>query len=206
MRDAPLFIVALTICAYWLRVGAMVVRARHRQHRDVGVIPERAAERAMWLVLVPVVLAWCTLPWLALGQVQGWRAVPSFALQSGYAAPRWVFALVAVACLVLTIDCWRRMGRNWRMDISDRNTALVTEGLFARIRHPIYAFSIVMMVATAAVLPSTAMLVVAVVHIVLMNIKARNEEAHLARLHGEAYARYVERTGRFFPGSAARNP
>jgi protein-S-isoprenylcysteine O-methyltransferase Ste14 len=206
LRDAPLFIVALTICAYWLRVGAMVVRARHRQHRDVGVIPERAAERAMWLVLVPVVLAWCTLPWLALGQVQGWRAVPSFALQSGYAALRWVFALVAVACLVLTIDCWRRMGRNWRMDISDRNTALVTEGLFARIRHPIYAFSIVMMVATAAVLPSTAMLVVAVVHIVLMNIKARNEEAHLARLHGEAYARYVERTGRFFPGSAARNP
>jgi protein-S-isoprenylcysteine O-methyltransferase Ste14 len=206
LRDAPLFIVALTISAYWLRVGAMVVRARHRQHRDVGVIPERAAERAMWLVLVPVVLAWCTLPWLALGQVQGWRAVPSFALQSGYAAPRWVFALVAVACLVLTIDCWRRMGRNWRMDISDRNTALVTEGLFARIRHPIYAFSIVMMVATAAVLPSAAMLVVAVIHIVLMNIKARNEEAHLARLHGEAYARYVERTGRFFPASAARNP
>jgi protein-S-isoprenylcysteine O-methyltransferase Ste14 len=206
LRDAPLFIVALTISAYWLRVGAMVVRARHRQHRDVGVIPERAAERAMWLVLVPVVLAWCTLPWLALGQVQGWRAVPSFALQSGYAALRWVFALVAVACLVLTIDCWRRMGRNWRMDISDRNTALVTEGLFARIRHPIYAFSIVMMVATAAVLPSAAMLVVAVIHIVLMNIKARNEEAHLARLHGEAYARYVERTGRFFPASAARNP
>jgi protein-S-isoprenylcysteine O-methyltransferase Ste14 len=206
LRDAPLFIVALTISAYWLRVGAMVVRARHRQHRDVGVIPERAAERAMWLVLVPVVLAWCTLPWLALGQVQGWRAVPSFALQSGYAPVRWVFALVAVACLVLTIDCWRRMGRNWRMDISDRNTALVTEGLFARIRHPIYAFSIVMMVATAAVLPSAAMLVVAVIHIVLMNIKARSEEAHLARLHGEAYARYVERTGRFFPASAARHP
>jgi protein-S-isoprenylcysteine O-methyltransferase Ste14 len=206
LRDAPLFIVALTISAYWLRVGAMVVRARHRQHRDVGVIPERAAERAMWLVLVPVVLAWCTLPWLALGQVQGWRAVPSFALQSGYAALRWVFALVAVACLVLTIDCWRRMGRNWRMDISDRNTALVTEGLFARIRHPIYAFSIVMMVATAAVLPSAAMLVVAVIHIVLMNVKARNEEAHLARLHGEAYARYVQRTGRFFPAFAARNP
>jgi protein-S-isoprenylcysteine O-methyltransferase Ste14 len=62
-----------------------------------------------------------------------------------------------------------------------------------------------MMVATSVVLPSVPMLVVAVVHIVLMNIKARSEEAHLARLHGEAYARYVERTGRFFPGSAARN-
>lgn len=205
MRDAPLLIVALTICAYWLRVGAMVVRARRRQHRDVGVIPERAAERAMWLVFVPLVLAWCALPWMALGHPQGWRSVPAFALHGAYAPLRWVFALLAVGCLVLTIDCWRRMGRNWRMDISDRNTALVTEGLFARIRHPIYAFSIAMMVATAVVLPSVPMLAVAVVHIVLMNIKARSEEAHLARLHGEAYARYVERTGRFFPGSAARN-
>ena len=59
MRDIPLLVVALTVCAYWLRVAAMVVRARRKQHRDVGVIPERPAERAMWLVFVPAVLAWC---------------------------------------------------------------------------------------------------------------------------------------------------
>jgi protein-S-isoprenylcysteine O-methyltransferase Ste14 len=206
MHDVPLFIVALTVSAYWLRVGAMVVRARRRQHRDVGVIPERPAERAMWLLFVPVVAAWCALPWLALTHDRGSLAVPQFA-QDGVAWPalRWIFAFAAVACLVLTIDCWRRMGRNWRMDISERNTALVTEGLFARIRHPIYAFSIAMMIATAIVLPTAPMLAVAAIHIVLMNIKARNEEAHLARMHGEAYARYVERTGRFFPGPAARH-
>jgi hypothetical protein len=39
-RDYPLLVVALTISAYWLRVGAMVVRARRKQHHDVGVIPE----------------------------------------------------------------------------------------------------------------------------------------------------------------------
>jgi protein-S-isoprenylcysteine O-methyltransferase Ste14 len=206
MHDVPLFIVALTVAAYWLRVGAMVVRARRRQHRDVGVIPERPAERAMWLLFVPVVAAWCALPWLALTHDGGSLAVPQFA-QDGVAWPalRWIFAFAAVACLALTIDCWRRMGRNWRMDISERNTALVTEGLFARIRHPIYAFSIAMMIATAIVLPTAPMLAVAAIHIVLMNIKARNEEAHLARMHGEAYARYVERTGRFFPGPAARH-
>lgn len=205
MRDIPLLVVALTISAYWLRVGAMVVSARRRQHRDVGVIPERATERAMWLVFVPLVLAWCALPWLALGRAQGWRSVPSFALQGAYAPLRWIFAFIAVACLVLTIDCWRRMGRNWRMDISDRNTALVTEGLFARIRHPIYAFSIAMMIATLVVLPTWPMLVVACVHFVLMNVKARTEEAHLTRLHGDEYARYVARTGRFFPAPGARH-
>jgi len=40
---------------------------------------------------------------------------------------------------------------------------------------------------------------------VLMNVKARNEEAHLARMHGDAWRRYVERTGRFIPRPAARH-
>jgi protein-S-isoprenylcysteine O-methyltransferase Ste14 len=61
------------------------------------------------------------------------------------------------------------------------------------------------MLATAVVLPSLPMLVVAALHVVLMNVKARNEEAHLARMHGDAWRRYVERTGRFIPRPAARH-
>jgi protein-S-isoprenylcysteine O-methyltransferase Ste14 len=206
MRDLPLLVVTLAIWAYWLRVGAMVVRARRRQHRDVGVIPERPAERAMWLVFVPLVAAWCALPGLALTHADGWLAVPSFAREGFlYPALRWVAALCAVACLAATLRCWRTMGRSWRMDISERNTALITDGMFARVRHPIYAFSIGMMIATAIVLPSLPMLLAAATHVVLMNVKARNEEAHLARIHGAAYARYVERTGRFLPRPATRN-
>jgi len=205
-RDYPLLVVALTISAYWLRVGAMVVRARRKQHHDVGVIPERSAERALWLILVPVIACWCALPWLGLTHEHGAFAVPAFARDTpAYAAVRWLAAAAAVLCLVLTIQCWRRMGRDWRMDISDRNTSLITDGLFARVRHPIYAFSIALMIATAIVLPSVPLLVVALAHVVLMNVKARSEEAHLARMHGDAYRRYVERTGRFVPRGAARN-
>ena len=43
------------------------------------------------------------------------------------------------------------------------------------------------------------MLVVGLVHLVLMIVKARNEERHLLAVHGDAYARYIERTGRFVP-------
>ena len=206
MRDIPLLIVALTVCAYWLRVGAMVFHARRRRHHDVGMIPERPVERAMWLVFVPLVLLWCTLPWLGLTRESGQLALPAFARDGvAYPALRWVAALAAVGCLVATVRCWRRMGRYWRMDISDRNTALITDGPFARVRHPIYAFGIAMMIATAIVLPTSPMLLIAVVHVVWMNVKARNEEAHLARLHGDAYAQYVARTGRFLPRPAARH-
>ena len=89
-RDYPLLIVALTISAYWLRVGAMVVRARRKQHHDVGVIPERPAERALWLVLVPVIACWCALPWLGVTHERGPFAVPAFARDtSAYTAVRW---------------------------------------------------------------------------------------------------------------------
>jgi protein-S-isoprenylcysteine O-methyltransferase Ste14 len=204
--DVPLLIVTLTVWAYWLRVGAMVIRARRKQHRDVGVIPERPLERMMWLVWVPLVAAWCALPWLASTREAGPLALPAFARNGAiYPALRWIAAFAAVACLLLTIQCWRRMGRDWRMDISDRNTSLITDGLFARIRHPIYAFSIALMIATAIVLPTPPMLLLAALHVVLMNVKARNEEAHLARMHGDMYRRYVERTGRFYPRTADRH-
>ena len=204
-RDIPLLVVTLTIWAYWFRVGAMVVRARRKQHHDVGVIPERPIERVMWLLMVPLVACWCALPTARLDARH--RSVRA----AGVRARR--------AVRVDPLDCRRCRGRLPRaydpvlaphgprlahghqrpQYFADHRRAL------RRIRHPIYAFSIVMMIGTAIVLPTPPMLLLAVIHVVLFDVKARNEEAHLARMHGESYARYVQRTGRFFPRPAARN-
>jgi protein-S-isoprenylcysteine O-methyltransferase Ste14 len=43
------------------------------------------------------------------------------------------------------------------------------------------------------------MAAVAFLHVVLMNLKARNEERHLLQAQGEVYARYLAHTGRFIP-------
>ena len=96
------------------------------------------------------------------------------------------------------------MGSDWRMDIGlDRKTELIVDGFFARVRHPIYAFSILLMVCSAAIVPTTPMLLIAAAHVVLMNVKARNEERHLLQVHGDTYAQYVSRTGRFLPRRTA---
>ena len=96
MHDVPLLIVALAIWIYWLRVGAMVIRARRREHHDVGVIPERAGERVMWLVVVPTIVAWIALPTLALTHERGLLAVPAFAREGIlYPALRWIAALMS---------------------------------------------------------------------------------------------------------------
>jgi ABC-type Fe3+/spermidine/putrescine transport system ATPase subunit len=63
-----------------------------------------------------------------------------------------------------------------------------------------------LMLASAVVLPTLPMLAIALVHVTLMNLKARNEEAHLAAMHGADYARYAARTGRFVPRFTTREP
>lgn len=207
MVEFPLAVLTATIWTYWFTVGAMIVRLRRKTRKLVGVVPEQKTERMMWLVWVPLVAAWCALPYLAAWRSAPPLGLPAFAHDLPYAALRWVAAAIAVASLLVTFRCWARMGSDWRMDASDANKAnLITDGLFRLIRHPIYAFSMLLMLCSAVILPTLPMLVVAAVHLTLMNLKARNEERHLLRLHGDAYRDYLARTGRFFPrfGGPAR--
>lgn len=200
MADLPLGILTATVWTYWFCVGFMIVRIRRKSRKLVGIVPEQALERRMWLVWVPLVVLWATLPWLAQRHATGLLALPEFARGSAvYGGVRLGAALVAVVCLVQTIRCWIRMGSDWRMEASRDNTKLITDGLFRHVRHPIYAFSVLLMLCSALILPSLPMLAVAAVHVLLMNLKARNEERHLLQTHGEDYARYLARTGRFFP-------
>lgn len=207
MLDFPLLLLAATISAYWLGVGVMIVRVRRATRRSGDLASEQRVERLrerpgiMWMIWVPLVAAWIALPYLALTKTAGIVALPAFATYDGaYAMLRSAAALLALACLAATIWCWLRMGRNWRMDVSvATKTELITDGPFRRIRHPIYAFSILLMLCSVAIVPTVPMLFVAAAHIVLMNLKARTEERHLRTSHGEAYERYARRTGRFFP-------
>ncbi|HEY5863449.1 MAG TPA: isoprenylcysteine carboxylmethyltransferase family protein [Casimicrobiaceae bacterium] len=204
MPDVPLVVLVAIVWAYWFIVGAMMIRLRRKNRKLVGLVPEQRVERYMWLVWVPLVAAWMFLPYAAATRSSGVFALPPFAFDAGYAVVRWVAAAVALGCLVASIDCWRRMGDDWRMDIGERKTALVTGGLFQRIRHPIYAFSMLLIVCSALIVPTPPMIAIALVHLTLMNIKARNEERHLAAVHGDSYLQYVARTGRFFPRLTSR--
>jgi len=201
MGDFPLVLLTATIWTYWIGVGAMVVRLRRRMRKRVGLVPEQRVEQYMWLVWVPLVAAWNVLPWLALTRTQAPWVLPDFARGDAlYAGLRWAAAIVAMASLALTIKCWARMGKDWRMDVSVAEpTTLITDSLFHYVRHPIYAFSILLMLCTAAIVPTPPMAVVAFIHVVLMNLKARNEERHLLKAQGDVYAQYLARTGRFFP-------
>jgi len=200
VHDLPSLVVATVICVYWTYVGVMVVRRRRRTHKLAGVVPEQPLERVMGLIWVPLVAAWMTLPWLAFARSSGVFSLPEFARAGGYTVLRWLAAGVAVAALLATIRCWRQMGRNWTMAVTrDEAKELITDGMFGRVRHPIYALSILLMICTVVVVPTLPVLLMAVVHIALMITKARNEERFLRDVHGARYADYCAATGRFLP-------
>ena len=199
--DVAGVVLTATIWAYWIGVGAMIVRVRRHARKATGVVPEQSLERFMWLLWVPLVAGWILLPWLALERVEPPFGLPAFARgSSGYAIFRAIAAVVAVACLVGTIKCWSRMGKDWRMAVTPgEDQSLITDGMFSRVRHPIYALSILLMLCTMAVVPTIPVLAIGLLHIALMVMKAVNEERHLLARHGATYARYLAGTGRFVP-------
>jgi protein-S-isoprenylcysteine O-methyltransferase Ste14 len=203
MHDVPLAVLTATLCCYWIGVGAMIIRVRRKMRRSAAAGSSERFERfnLMWLVWLALVAAWIGIPWATLTRSTIVPSLPEFATgEPAYVALRWVAAVIAVAALALTIQCWRRMGNNWRMDVGVATKApLITDSLFAHIRHPIYAFSMLLMLCTLAIVPTLPMLIVAALHITMMNAKARSEERHLLAVHGDAYARYVRASGRFLP-------
>ena len=199
--DLPALLLVATIWCYWFGVGVMIVRARRKRHDLAGLVPEQSFERAMFVIWIPLVIAWIVVPWLALNRPDSMFAVPRFAREEPlYAALRWLAAVIALACLAMTAWCWSRMGKDWRMDVSKkRKGTLITDGLFAYVRHPIYALSMLLMLCSAVIIATPLMVGIWAVHLVLNHLKARNEERHLLATYGDEYAQYLRRTGRFFP-------
>ncbi|MFO1312692.1 MAG: isoprenylcysteine carboxylmethyltransferase family protein [Burkholderiales bacterium] len=193
-------ITAATVVAYWLGIGTMIVRVRRHTRTAVGVIPEQRLERVMWILWVPLAAAWITLPILALSREGAPFGLPAFARTDGYGGFRLAAALAGAAALGATIKCWSRMGKDWRMAVTaEPDQPLITDGLFGRIRHPIYAFSILLVLSSIAVVPTAPMVACGAALITLWVVKAVNEERHMLRQHGDTYAAYLARTGRFLP-------
>jgi protein-S-isoprenylcysteine O-methyltransferase Ste14 len=190
------FVIGLIIAAYWMRVVRMVIKAR-RRGRDAHFVPRESVGRRLRIIWYPVVALWVIHPFVNAFDAKP-QALLRPILQNQIVI--WLAAAVAACAFTLTYICWRRMGRSWRMGIDPADqTALITTGLYAYVRHPIYALSSLMMLATLAAIPSPLMAVIAVIHLVFLQWEARREERHLLAAHGENYADYCRKTGRFLP-------
>lgn len=94
------------------------------------------------------------------------------------------------------------MGASWRIGVDPaERTHLVTTGPFALVRNPIFTAALLTFTCLALVVPNVVALAgLAVLYAGIQTQVRAVEEPHLLAAHGQAYAAYTGRVGRFLPG------
>jgi protein-S-isoprenylcysteine O-methyltransferase Ste14 len=102
----------------------------------------------------------------------------------------------------LTVAAQMQMGASWRIGVREsEQTALVTHGIFAWMRNPIFTGMLLALVGMLLLVPTLLSLAALVVTLAGLELQVREvEEPHLRRSHGAAYLDYARRVGRFLPG------
>lgn len=199
----------------WIAVGLEVVFfasafgwrswVQWRRTGSTGFIrPRRGAPPAELAGSVGFVVALVLLVAAPLADAAGMARIA--ALDTEWAAV--AGTVLGVAGIALTLVAQMAMGDSWRIGVDDdERTNLVTSGVFARVRNPIFTAMLVATGGLVLLVPNLVSVAALVVLTAALEIQVRVvEEPYLARTHGPAYQQYRATTGRFLPTlTAARS-
>lgn len=197
-----LILLGIIVGFYWARVLKLVRKTRLKTGRSAQLLPKETLGKVLRIVWYPTVALWCLHPWITLAASH--YSLGAFArVVLPLLNSQWLYlpgAVLAIAAMWGTLICWRRMGTSWRMGINPgEKTELVVAGPYAYVAHPIYGLQQLLVIASLAILPSPLMLAVTAIEIIFLNWEASREERYLCQVHGEIYAGYRRRVGRFLP-------
>jgi protein-S-isoprenylcysteine O-methyltransferase Ste14 len=162
-------------------VAMMAIRAPHgRRSRNVKVATSHKT---------PLETGLLTLAWVGFFVPLIWVASPAFSFAE-YALA--IGPLVAgVMCSVIGLWLFYRshadLGINWSITLVIREQhRLITQGVYRRIRHPMYLALVLYSIGQALVIP--------------FSLRVRAEERMMVEGFGDEYAAYSARTKRLIPG------
>ena len=191
---------ALAICVLWF-FSLFVFRTIHqwRQTGSTGIKGFHGRVGSLpWIAGVAASLGLVTAPLAPLGALLGW---PGGALFVGDTPLHLAGAALALVGNAGGLLAQLSMGSSWRVGVDEsERTALVTDGIFARVRNPIFAFIGLSLLGLVLLVPNVLSLLACALTFVGIELQVRAvEEPYLMRTHGEAYARYASSVGRFVP-------
>ncbi len=119
-------------------------------------------------------------------------------------APRFAAALAGVVMIVLGLGLGFLGIRDLDQSLSPMprptdNAVLISDGIYRRLRHPIYAGVMLLGLGWALLSASVLAVALALLLAVVLDLKARREEAWLTERFA-GYPSYAARTRRFVPG------
>ncbi|WP_437290247.1 methyltransferase family protein [Sorangium sp. So ce406] len=133
-----------------------------------------------------------------IAELAGWVAP----LVEPGAAVVGVGVATVVAGMAGTLWSQVAMGESWRIGVdAAERTRLVTRGPFNLVRNPIFSFMTLTAAGMALVVPDAVALASLLALVAAIELQVRFvEEPYLLRTHGDSYADYCARVGRFVPG------
>jgi protein-S-isoprenylcysteine O-methyltransferase Ste14 len=113
---------------------------------------------------------------------------------------RWMGAAAGIAADVLAYWVFHSLGNNVTPTVVTRRAhTLVTHGPYRWVRHPLYVMGFIAYLGFALLAENWFIAVVAVLALLVLNVRLRKEEAGLIEKFGGEYRAYMQRTGKFLP-------
>ena len=114
-----------------------------------------------------------------------------------FARPPWTALRVAGAVLAVagfTLLTLARVQLGDAFSVTPQARMLVTRGLYSRIRHPVYVFSMLGIAGLSLYLRLPAILLLLLIIVPVQIVRARAEERVLEKRFGESYREYKRQT------------
>jgi protein-S-isoprenylcysteine O-methyltransferase Ste14 len=179
-----------------LMIGWYLIRYEYaRRSRRERIVSSARGPRETALLLISLTgLGLVPLVYIA-------TAIPHFAAYSFHPSLAWLGLSFAIAALGIFHLTHRALGRNWSISLDVReNHELVTDGIYCRVRHPMYSGFWLWAIAQALLLPNWVAGFSGVAGFgILFFGRVAWEERMMLETFGESYRAYMARTGRVFP-------
>jgi len=189
----------LIASAIWFAgiVGWFIVRYPH-QRRSRRVPKQRRAHRTreLWLLSISFSgLFVVPMLYVITGE-------PRFADYPFQPLLAWLGAILVVAYLWLFYRTHKDLGRSWSVTLEIRERhVLVTQGVYSRLRHPMYTAFWMWALSQALLFPNWVAGLSGLVGFgTLFFFRVGNEERMLLETFGDEYREYMARTHRVIPG------
>ena len=115
-------------------------------------------------------------------------------------------AVIVLTGVVIYGLALRAFGESWRLGIDrDKPGALVTDGIFAWSRNPVYLGLNLFAIGTFFILGRLIFLILALANVGMFHLLIRREERSLIQVYGDAYHAYCARVGRYFTLHSTRD-